>query len=72
MKVLDLLKVVDGNEVISIMDKAGSSWNVLSAGHCEAFVRAGNTEPLMDKEILSVYVGVVEPFGLPGLHVIVK
>ena len=73
MKLLDLLKVVDGGELVAVMDKAGSSGNVLATGHGEAFIRGENSDPsLLRKEVVSVFVAVVEPYGLPGLYVTVR
>ena len=73
MKLFDLLKVVDGGELVAVMDKAGSSGNVLATGHGEAFTSREYGDPsLLGKEVVSVFVAVVEPYGLPGLNVIVK
>ena len=80
MKLFDLLKVVGCSEIVSVLDADG---NALATFECDdvvgfdengsAFVREENNDPsILEKEVVSVFTAVIEPFGLPGVNVIVK
>ena len=80
MKLFDLLKVTEGGELVAVKNEYEDE---LVCFECDDFVhrlkdgtvlvREENNDPAwLDKEVLCVYVAVIDSFGLPGLNVIVK
>ncbi|MBQ9211057.1 MAG: hypothetical protein IJ153_05615 [Clostridia bacterium] len=80
MKLFDLLKVIDGRELVSVWTEDRKR---LALFECDdvvdrskdgvVFVREENNDcSLLDKEVCRVYVAVIDDWGLPGVHVIVK
>ena len=80
MKLCDLLKVVDASDLICVKNEDLKEIAVFERGDFVdrdrdgvVFVREENNDPSwLDKEVLCVYVAVIDSFGLPGLNVIVK
>ena len=80
MKLFDLLKVIEGGEYVCVRNEEETN---LAGYLCDDFVhrcaggsvivREENNDPsLLDKEVVYVYVAVIDEYGLPGVIVIVR